>query len=316
MKPLIHVQNLVRRFDDTLAVDDVSFTINRGMVYGFIGPNGAGKTTTMRILATIDVPDEGDAIIDGYSVIDDPDRVRAKIGFMPDYYGVYGSTTVHDYLEFFGRAYGLRGAQLKRSLEDVIDFTGIGPIRDKWLESLSKGMKQRVALGRILIPDPDVLILDEPAAGLDPRARVELRELLKLVASRDKAVLISSHILTELSELVDGCAIIEKGRIVCDGTVDEVRALARAASTGGETIELRTLAPDPDVVERFLLEHPLITSVQAKGARFEAEFSGDETEVVKLLSSLVSEGIPVVEFHATEHDLEDVFLAVTKGEIQ
>lgn len=316
MAPLIEVQNLVRRFDDTLAVDDVSFTIDRGMVYGFIGPNGAGKTTTMRILATIDVPDEGDAIIGGYSVIDDPDRVRSRLGFMPDYYGAYGSTTVIDYLDFFGRAYGLRGSKLKRSVEDVVEFTGIGPIKNKWLESLSKGMKQRVALGRILIPDPEVLILDEPAAGLDPRARVELRELLKLVANRDKAVLISSHILTELSEIVDGCAIIERGRIVCDGTVAEVRDLARAASKAGETIELRTLATDPDVVERLLLEHPLVTSVRPNGPQFEADFNGNEEEISRLLASLISAGIPIVEFHTTEHDLEDVFLAVTKGEIQ
>lgn len=316
MPPLVQVNNLVRRFGDTLAVDDVSFSIERGMVYGFIGPNGAGKTTTMRILATIDVPDDGDALIAGHSVVDDPDRVRGRIGFMPDYYGAYDSTTVGDYLEFFGRAYGLRGSALKRSLSSVIEFTGLGPLRGKWLGSLSKGMKQRVALGRILIPDPDVLILDEPAAGLDPRARVELRELLKLIAGRDKAVLISSHILTELSEMVDGCAIIEKGRIVCDGTVSEVRAIARAHSQGSEIIELRTLDPDTDRLERFLLEHPSVSAVRPNGNKFEAEFSGDEQGAADLLAALIEAGHSIVEFQASEHDLEDVFLAVTKGEVQ
>ena len=181
--PMLQLDGLVRHFDDVRAVDDVSFSVERGKVLGFIGPNGAGKTTTMRILATLDTPQRGDARIGGYSVVDEPEKVRRIVGFMPDYAGVYANTTVSEYLDFFARAYDLRGGAAQRAVENIIEFMGIGELRDRDVESLSKGLKQRVALGRALIHDPQLLILDEPAANLDPRARIEFRTLIRELAA-------------------------------------------------------------------------------------------------------------------------------------
>src|SRR5215208_1013384 len=219
---MLELDGLVRHFDGVRAVDQVSFSVDRGKVLGFIGPNGAGKTTTMRILATLDTPQRGDARIGGYSVVDEPDRVRRLVGFMPDYAGVYTNTTVAEYLDFFARAYDLRGAARRAAVANMIEFMGLGELRDRHVESLSKGLKQRVALGRAIIHDPQLLILDEPAANLDPRARIEFRTLIRELAADGKTVLLSSHILTELSEVCDAVAVIEKGRILATGTVQEI----------------------------------------------------------------------------------------------
>ena len=178
MTSLLEVKGLRRDFGALRAVDDVSFELEAGSILGFIGPNGAGKSTTMRILATLDTPTAGEVFLQGHSLVDTPDRVRPLIGYMPDRYGTYDDVTVLDFLDFFARAYGLRGEERRRRLTSVMDFTGLGPLADKATSALSKGMKQRVALGRTLLHDPQLLILDEPADGLDPRARIELRELL------------------------------------------------------------------------------------------------------------------------------------------
>ncbi|MEX0886170.1 MAG: ABC transporter ATP-binding protein, partial [Phycisphaeraceae bacterium] len=210
----ISVTKLTRRFGQTVAVDDLSFRFGGGQIFGFVGPNGAGKTTTMRILATLDEPTTGDACIDDISVVEDPEQARRLIGFMPDSEPTHRDVTVHEYLDFFARAYGLRGARRSDTVERVESFTNLGGIREKALRALSKGMKQRVSLARALVHDPPLLVMDEPAAGLDPRARVELRELLKVLAEQGKAILISSHILTELAEICDGAVIIERGRLL------------------------------------------------------------------------------------------------------
>jgi ABC-2 type transport system ATP-binding protein len=215
---MLELDGLVRHFDGVHAVDDVSFSVDRGKVLGFIGPNGAGKTTTMRILATLDTPQRGDARIGGHSVVDEPEQARAITGFMPDYAGVYANTTVTEYLDFFARAHDLRGEARRKAVANIIEFMGIGELSDRHVESLSKGLKQRVALGRAIIHDPQMLILDEPAANLDPRARIEFRTLIRELAADGKTILLSSHILTELSEMCDLVAVIEKGRILAIGT--------------------------------------------------------------------------------------------------
>jgi ABC-2 type transport system ATP-binding protein len=219
---MLEIEGLVRHFDKLRAVDDISFTVKRGQVFGFIGPNGAGKTTTMRILATLDLPQQGDVRVNGVSVIDEPEMARKLTGFMPDYAGVYSTTTVQEYLDFFARSNGLKGDDRRNAVESVIEFMGIGDLRDRHVEKLSKGLKQRVALGRAIIHDPQLLVLDEPAANLDPRARIEFRTLIRELASDGKTVLLSSHILTELSEICDAVAVIEKGKILATGTVAEI----------------------------------------------------------------------------------------------
>ena len=220
----IIVDKLRREFGQTIAVDDVSFQFESGQIFGFVGPNGAGKTTTMRIMATLDEPNAGDVRLDNLSVVEDPERARHLIGFVPDELRAYWDTTVNDYIDFFARAYGLKGAHREEAVNSVEEFTNVAGIADKQLRALSKGMKQRVSLARALVGDPEILILDEPAAGLDPRARIELRELLLLLANQGKAIFISSHILAELTEICHGAVIIEQGRILEAGETDEILA--------------------------------------------------------------------------------------------
>jgi ABC-2 type transport system ATP-binding protein len=308
---MLQLDGLVRHFDGVRAVDDVSFSVDRGKVLGFIGPNGAGKTTTMRILATLEAPQRGDARIGGFSVVDDPHDVRRITGFMPDYAGVYANTTVAEYLDFFARAHDLRGDARRRAVASIIDFMGIGDLADRNIESLSKGLKQRVALGRAIIHDPQVLILDEPAANLDPRARIEFRTLIRELASDGKTVLLSSHILTELSEMCDVVTVIEKGRILATGTVQDILARVRQR----RILSVR-LAPHADGVERFLLEQPGVLNAHEAGGRVQFEFGGGDDEQVVLVSRLVAAGFPVLEFSAHSAGLEDLFIEITEGRVQ
>jgi ABC-2 type transport system ATP-binding protein len=308
---MLHLDGLVRHFDDVRAVDDVSFSVDRGQVLGFIGPNGAGKTTTMRILATLDTPQRGDARIGGISVVDQPEKVRRIMGFMPDYAGVYANTTVEEYLDFFARAHDLRGEARRRAVDTIIDFMGIGDLRDRQVEGLSKGLKQRVALGRALIHDPDVLILDEPAANLDPRARIEFRTLIRELAADGKTILLSSHILTELSEMCDAVTVIEKGRILATGGVQEILATVRPR----RLLSVR-LAGAAEGLERFLVEQPGVTNVHEAGGRVQFELDGGDEHQVAIVSRLVAAGFPVLEFSAHGAGLEDLFIEITEGRVQ
>jgi ABC-2 type transport system ATP-binding protein len=327
---LLQVKGLSRHFGALKAVDDISFTLEEGTILGFIGPNGAGKSTTMRILATLDVPTHGQVLLDGKSVVDSPDRVRPLLGYMPDRYGTYDDMTVVEFLDFFARAYGLKGAERKKRVDAVMEFAGLVPLAQKLTVELSKGMKQRVALGRTLLHDPKLLILDEPADGLDPRARIELRELLKALAAQGKAVLISSHILTELSEICDTCAIIEQGKLLATGPIADIlsRTAGAAPSTelllklygAGATLEASVLK-----AERLLLEQPLVAAVTVEGAtlRLRLEYKQGqpaagwaEEAATTLLKTLVTADLPVCSFQARELDLEDAFMTVTMGKVQ
>jgi ABC-2 type transport system ATP-binding protein len=310
-EPLLQLDGLVRHFDGVRAVDDVSFTVDRGKVLGFIGPNGAGKTTTMRILATLDTPQRGDARIGGYSVVDDPEKVRRITGFMPDYAGVYANTTVTEYLDFFARAYDLRGEARRHAVANMIEFMGIGELRERNVESLSKGLKQRVALGRALIHDPQLLILDEPAANLDPRARIEFRALIRELAADGRTILLSSHILTELAETCDVIAVIERGRILATGTVQEILERVRQR----RVLSVRVAGKD-DRLERFLVEQPGVSGIHEVGGRVQFEFAGGEDDQVALIGRLVAAGFPLLEFNAISAGLEDLFIEITEGRVQ
>ena len=308
---MLELDGLVRHFDGVHAVDDVSFSVDRGKVLGFIGPNGAGKTTTMRILATLDTPQRGDARIGGYSVVDDPEKVRGITGFMPDYAGVYANTTVAEYLDFFARAYDLRGDARRRAVANIIDFMSIGDLRDRQVESLSKGLKQRVALGRAIIHDPQLLILDEPAANLDPRARIEFRTLIRELAADGKTILLSSHILTELAEMCDLVTVIEKGKILATGTMQAILERIRQR----RILSVR-LAGRHEGIERFLVEQHGVLNVHEAGGRIEFEFAGGDDDQVSLVSRLVASGFPVLEFSARNAGLEDLFIEITEGRLQ
>lgn len=317
---LVEIRNLHRRFGSLHAVRGLNFSFDKGEIFGFIGPNGAGKSTTMRILASLDLPSAGDCLIGGLSTVDDADKVRGLIGYMPDSYGSYPHMTVVEYLDFFARAHGLRTEQRRRAVGDVMAFCQLDGLREKLITTLSKGMKQRLCLGRCLIHDPAVLILDEPSAGLDPRARIEFRELLKLLAQQGKAIFISSHILAELEELCDQVAIIERGELVAGGKVADVKAQARAArdekrADTAEVIEVR-LASEPPELDRILAEQPDLLTPRREGLTIIAGFAGGETERAALLRRLVHSGLPVCRFAARDENLEDVFLHLTEGKVQ
>jgi len=318
---LVEVRGLVRRFGTFTAVKDISFSFDAGQIFGFIGPNGAGKSTTMRILATLDIPSQGDCTIGGLSTVDDADNVRAQIGYMPDSYGAYPNMTVEDYLDFFARAYRLRGPARTRALADVVEFCQLGDLRDKLITTLSKGMKQRLCLGRCLIHDPKLLILDEPSAGLDPRARIEFRELLRLLAEQGKAIFISSHILAELEELCHGVAIIEQGRLVASGPIAEIKALAMASRDAvvGDiqacTLELRLAEPYARLAE-VLAEQPELSAVQVERLSASARFAGGNAAQAALVRRLVAAGVPLYHVAGRSENLEDLFMHLTEGKVQ
>jgi len=307
----VEIRNLTRTFGQTHAVDDISFSFGAGEVFGFVGPNGAGKTTTMRILATLDEPTSGDAMLDGISVVQEPEKARHRIGFVPDALPTHADITVDEYLDFFARAYGLKGAKRRSTVAQVEEFTNLTGIREKLLKALSKGMKQRVCLARALLHDPPVLILDEPAAGLDPRARVELRELLRALAAQGKAILISSHILTELAEICTGAVIIEQGRILRAGSLDTIISEAQLT----KKVVIRPLG-SPEALYRELMQLPHVSEVAIAGNEVTLEFAGTEDDVSTLLAELIGRGHRLAEFRQPKSNLEEVFMSVTKGGVQ
>jgi ABC-2 type transport system ATP-binding protein len=307
----IEVVHLKKHFGNTRAVDDISFTFSSGHVVGFVGPNGAGKTTTMRILATLDEPTEGDAFLNGVSVVEEPERARELIGYVPDALPTHRDMSVHEYLDFFARAYGIKGQRRTQVIDGIEEFTNLAGLREKMVHALSKGMKQRVSLARALLHDPPVLIMDEPAAGLDPRARVELRELLRVLASQGKAILISSHILTELAEICNNAVIIEQGKLLMAGAINEFLA------TDGtrRTVVIRSLERQDELV-RDLLQMPHVEAANPAGGEVVLELSGSDEVCSEILIALVQGGHKIVEFKQQRAGLEDIFMNVTKGDVQ
>jgi ABC-2 type transport system ATP-binding protein len=311
-RPMLQLQNLHRYFGETRAVDNVSFDVHRGQVFGYIGPNGAGKTTSMRILATLDLPSAGDATVDGFSVVDDPDRVRQRLGFMPDSFGTYPNVNVREYLDFFARAYKLTGRERDMAIERVMGFTGLDVLAEKPTNGLSKGMKQRLCLGRTLIHDPTVLVLDEPAAGLDPRARIELREMIRELADNGKTILISSHILTELAEICDVVGIIERGQLIVTGTVEDIQKQCRNPQN---SVEVRLIG-DAATLANWLAEQADVSELRTNGNSVTFLHDGDPQAEADLLRSMIEASFSVLAFGSQQQTLEDVFMHVTQGLVQ
>jgi ABC-2 type transport system ATP-binding protein len=309
--PLLEVRNLNRRYGKVHAVRDLSFTMERGQITGFVGPNGAGKTTAMRIAATLDVPDSGDVEISGVSVLVEPRQARMRIGYMADQFHPYPNLDVLEYLDFFAHAYGLRGNKRIETVRSVAKFCGLDDFWSRPATGLSKGMGQRLHLAKTLMHDPQLLILDEPASGLDPRARIEFRALLKELAAAGKGILISSHILPELGEMCDSVVVIERGERVVAGSIAEIQKSAALE----QAVVVRLLA-DVELFERFLLVQPDVGDVVVDGARVRFAFEGDDAAMSDLLKRAITQGMPVVEFSRSEANLEDIFLNTTKGRLQ
>jgi ABC-2 type transport system ATP-binding protein len=302
----IVVENLHRNFGPLKAVDGVSFQIDPGKVVGFVGANGAGKTTTMRILATLDYPNAGRASIMGHNVVLYPGEVRRIIGWVPDSFGTYENMTVLEYLDFYARALSFRGQERVNRIHDVMEFTDLTPLSDRLINKLSKGQSQRLCLGRALIHDPIVLIMDEPAAGLDPRARVELKRLIRILAEEGKTILISSHILNELGEMCDTLLFIDKGRIIHHDTADSLRRTGEMFTL----VDVQVAGPAQKLVEWALTApHVKIADERKAGARLRID-STDPDIIAGVLRRMVVDGIPVIEFHREERNLEDAFIDI------
>jgi len=304
--PAIRVTNLRRSFGNIQAVDGVSFEIPAGEVVGFVGANGAGKTTTMRILATLDYPSEGSAEVLGVDVVDYPAEVRRILGWMPDHFGTYEYMTVVEYLDFFARALGFKGQERLDRVKDVMEFTELDKLADRLINTLSKGMGQRLCLGRALIHDPQVLILDEPAAGLDPKARVELKHLIRILAEEGKTIFISSHILSELGEMCDALVFINQGKIVHHGSADSLKQ-----SSNDKTLVNVEMHGPTAKLEEWAAVSPHVRFVETTKRGGRMEIDSNEPEIIaSVLKRMVSDGLAVTEFRREERKLEDAFIEI------
>src|SRR3954469_7527558 len=308
---MIETRDLTKMYGDLYALDRLSLKLEKGDVYGFIGPNGAGKTTTMRILATLLNPTWGEATVCGYSIYNNAKEIRRAIGYMPDFFGVYDDMKVIEYLEFFAAAYRIKGPERRQKCEQVLELVALGYKRDALVTSLSRGMTQRLGLARVLLHEPQVLLLDEPASGLDPRARIEMRGLLKELRSMGKTILVSSHILPELADICNKIGIIERGKLLFDGDVESAKKQIMQRTTlkvmvgDKKTADAKEiLAGYPEVSEVDLLDQGKTVKTVLRDGTEDGSF---------LPERLIQAGYKIKMFKEEEIDLEDVFMGITKG---
>jgi ABC-2 type transport system ATP-binding protein len=305
---MIETKNLTKNYGSLTALNDLNLKIQRGDIFGFIGPNGAGKTTTMRILVTLLEPTRGTAFINGLNVLKDGKKVRRMVGYMPDFMGVYDDLKVFEYLEFFAAAFGIERGKRKSIVEGVLELTDLQSKQAATVDSLSRGMQQRLGLARVLIHDPQVLILDEPASGLDPRARIEIRELLRELKRMGKTIMISSHILSELEEICDHVGIIEHGQLVFSGTIEDIRPRLGIHSK----VRVK-VANNQDKAVELLSALPQINQVQAMGDNILVTFNeGSEGDGI-IARTLVNAKLDVIAIQPEKLKLDDAFLQLTKG---
>ena len=307
---MIELLNFTKRYGELLAVDRLNLKIGAGEVFGFIGPNGAGKSTTIRFLATLLKATGGEAIVNGKSVTREPLEVRRSIGYMPDSFGVYDGMKVWEFLDFFAVAYQIPRSRRKQVIGDVLDLLDLTGKRNDFVNGLSRGMKQRLCLAKTLVHDPPVLILDEPASGLDPRARVEVKALLKELRRMGKTILISSHILTELADCCTSIGIIERGKLLMHGPIEEVYRRIRR----NRIIEVKFLE-NADVGISIIRSLPETLDVRIENHSVTVELATDEQAVAALLERLIAAGVRMHSFAEKEPTLEDVFMLVTKGAV-
>ena len=320
---MIRVRHLTHRFGDREVVRDISFRVRKGEIFGFIGPNGAGKTTTIRIMSTLLEPSSGRVEIDGIDVEVDPEGVRRRIGYMADHPGIYERISVGEYLDFFAAAYRVPLSERTSTVAAVIELTDLGSLRDRLVAELSKGMKQRIQLARTLLHDPKVLILDEPASDLDPRARIEMRDLLMELRRMGKTIFLSSHILAELADMCTSVAILEKGRLVAAGPVDAIgRALDRGVAgadgkPGRRRARLRVLGSSLAVTDLLGGKGVEVEIMgDASNGLSVIGYEGDDVALSDLVRVLVEGGVPVIGIEPERNELERIFLEVTRGEVQ
>jgi ABC-2 type transport system ATP-binding protein len=305
---VIEAHDLNMKYGELFAVKALELDLKKGDVFGFIGPNGAGKTTTMRILATLLNPTWGEAYVCGYSIYTHPRDIRRLVGYMPDFFGVYDDMKVIEYLEFFAAAYRIKGAARRKVCDEVLDLVDLGYKREALVTSLSRGMTQRLGLARVLLHDPQVLLLDEPASGLDPRARIEIRSLLKELRNLGKTIMVSSHILPELADICNKIGIIERGELIVNADVDEVMKQVRR-----QTILNVQVVADGDGAARVLEDHPIVEKVERRGTVLIVTLGPDTPDYSQLATLLIQRGFKLSLFKEDELNLETAFMALTKG---
>jgi ABC-2 type transport system ATP-binding protein len=305
---VLKIKNLVKKYGDFTAVDNLSMELEDGDIYGFVGPNGAGKTTTMRIIATLMEATSGTVLVNGINVAEQPMKVRERLGYMPDFFGVYDNLKVSEYMDFYGSCYGLTRQERSKRTDELLELVELRSKKDNYVDTLSRGMKQRLCLARSLIHNPALLILDEPASGMDPRARIEMKGILKTLKGMGKTIIISSHILPELAELCTSIGIIERGRLVYSGQVDDIMRKI----TGKSILEIKVLS-DIDKAVNLLREQPLVEDITIDDNLLEIGYSGSDQDMAELLKILIGNDVSIVSYTKEAGNLEEVFMEVTKG---
>ncbi|MHA6258539.1 ABC transporter ATP-binding protein [Sporosarcina sp. CAU 1771] len=307
---MIEIKGLTKKYGQFKALDDLTLSLEEGTVFGFVGANGAGKSTTFLILATLLQPTAGEVLINGVSVRENPTEIRKMIGYMPDFFGVYDQLKAEEYLDFYGASYGIPEKERLKLIPQLLELVNLTDKRYEYVDLLSRGMKQRLCLARSLIHDPKVLILDEPASGLDPRARVEMRDILKTLKKMGKTILISSHILPELAEMCDEIGVIDKGRLVAHGSVKEIQAKLQ-----GESVISVRFQGNAEAVMRFFEEEAFISNIDVQDTenKMTFTFKGTEEQQADLLKRAVLKDFSILSFSEHVTNLEDVFMEITKG---
>ena len=308
---MLRIENLTKKYGDLTAVDNLNLELDAGDIMGFIGPNGAGKTTTIKIVGTLLKPNAGTVHVQDIDVIENPEAVRPMIGYMPDFFGLYVDVKVWEYLDFFASAYRIPVNKRRGTIDDVLELTDIAGKRDNFVSELSRGMQQRLCLAKTILHDPALLLLDEPASGLDPRARIEIKELLKELRSMGKTILISSHILPELADFCNKIAIIEQGKLVVSGDVSEI--MQRCA--GGTMLRICVRDSLQDFT-LFLQEIDCLKDVRIDDGAVFCAYTGEPGEYHTVLEAVVTNGFKVTSFSDAQLNLEDVFMQVTRGAVQ
>ena len=311
---MLELEGLTRYYGSFLALDHLSITVGDGELHGFVGPNGAGKTTTLKILGTLLRPSEGTATLNGVEIGRHPRQIRRMMGYMPDFFGVYDRLKSWEYLDFYARCYGTPPRERSRVVGSLLELVSLSDKRDAYVDVLSRGMKQRLCLARALIHDPSLLILDEPASGMDPRARADMKGILRTLKDMGKTVLVSSHILPELSEMCDSLTIIDHGRRVFSGSVEELGS----HMSGRAPIRLRLLPQEgstPEEAAELLRQVPGVTGIsQDEPHLLNIAFDGDDRQAAEALKALVERALPVVDFYRPPVNLEKVFMEVTQND--
>ncbi|WP_096154380.1 MULTISPECIES: ABC transporter ATP-binding protein [Bacillus] len=306
---MINIVNLTKTYGNIKALDSLNLSIEKGSVFGYVGHNGAGKSTTFSILATLLAPTSGTATINGYDVTKQPHEVRRHIGYMPDFFGVYDQLRADEYLDFYGASYGIPSSERDKLIPELLELVHLSNKKDSYVDLLSRGMKQRLCLARALIHNPEVLILDEPASGLDPRARIEMRGIMKNLKEMGKTIMISSHILPELAEMCDTIGVINGGKLVATGRVEEVHKRLQA-----NKIFHVTVLNDIDGALKFFAGQSTISNVEEKEKNtIIFSFTGSEEEQVDMLHAALQHGLKILNFSQEATDLEDIFMEITKG---